>query len=107
MSFDQAETRLPEISPEISVRLGPARPNHKRENDMAQGRPTKWATAKIHEPVALGKSGIEVVVWDKWRKKRRGTAVISVGGIRWYPNGAPTYTRISWNKLSRLDGRKD
>jgi hypothetical protein len=72
---------------------------------MAQGRPTKWATAKIKEPLALGRSGIEVVVWDKWGKKRRGTAVISVGGIRWYPHKAKKYTRISWYQLSKLDGR--
>ena len=50
---------------------------------MAQGRPTKWATATITEPVPLGKAGIKIVVWDKWGKKRRGTAIISVGGIRW------------------------
>ncbi|RYF41093.1 MAG: hypothetical protein EOO38_21095 [Cytophagaceae bacterium] len=69
---------------------------------MAQGRPTKWATAKLAEPISLGKAGIEVVVWDKWGKKRRGTAVISVGGIRWYPYKAKTYKRISWDKLSAM-----
>jgi hypothetical protein len=72
---------------------------------MAQGRPSKWATAQIQEPISLGRSGMRVVIWDKWGKKRRGTAVISVGGIRWYPNRARTYTRISWNDLSKMDGR--
>ena len=52
------------------------------EIEMARGRPTKWATAKITEPIYLGRSGIEVVVWDKYKKKRRGTIVVSVGGIR-------------------------
>lgn len=73
---------------------------------MAQGRPGKWATARITEPLPLGKAGIEIVVWDKWRKRRRGTAVISVGGIRWYPRMAQKYTRISWDKLTKIDGRK-
>jgi hypothetical protein len=72
---------------------------------MAQGRPTKWATATITEPVLLGKAGIEIVAWDKSGKKRRGTAIISVGGIRWYPNKAKNYTRISWDQLSQFDGR--
>ena len=75
------------------------------EVDVAQGRPTKWATATITEPVPLGKAGIKIVVWDKWGKKRRGTAIISVGGIRWYPYKTKKYTRISWYKLSMLDGR--
>lgn len=73
---------------------------------MAQGRPTKWATAKIKEPISLGRSGMRVVIWDKWGKTRRGTAVISVGGIRWYPYKARKYTRISWNELSRMDRRR-
>jgi hypothetical protein len=47
---------------------------------MAQGRPKRWITAAIVEPVPLGKAGISIVVWDKWGKTRRGTAVISVGG---------------------------
>lgn len=76
-----------------------------KETDLAQGRPTKWATATITEPVPLGKAGIKIVVWDKWGKKRRGTAIISVGGIRWYPYKTQKYTKISWAKLSQLDGR--
>ena len=72
---------------------------------MARGRPTKWATAKITEPISLGRAGIEVVVWDKYKKKRRGTIVVSVGGIRWYPRNARTYTRLTWNQLSEIDGR--
>ena len=43
---------------------------------MAQGRPTKWATAQIKEPIALGKTGMRIVIWEKWGKKRMGTAVI-------------------------------
>ena len=72
---------------------------------MARGRPTKWATVKITEPVYLGRAGIKVVVWDKYKKKRRGTIVVSIGGIRWYPRSAKKYTRLSWNQLSKIDGR--
>jgi hypothetical protein len=68
---------------------------------MAQGRPTKWATAQIKEPIALGKTGMRIVIWEKWGKKRMGTAVISVGGIRWYPYKARKSTRITWYELSQ------
>ncbi len=52
-----------------------------------------------YEPVHLGRAGIEVVVWDKYKKKRRGTIVVSVGGIRWYPRSAKKYTRFTSNQL--------
>lgn len=72
---------------------------------MAQGRPKKWATTHIIEPVALGNAGIEIVVWDKWRKARRGRAIISVGGIRWYPYKGKKPYRVSWNVLQQwLEG---
>lgn len=64
---------------------------------MAKGKPKKWATARLSEPIALGKAGIEIVIWDKWRKTRRGTAIISVGGIRWYPCNAKKPYSASWN----------
>jgi hypothetical protein len=50
---------------------------------MAQVRPKKWITAQIAAPILLGKPGIKVVVWDKWGKILRGTAIVSAGGIRW------------------------
>lgn len=53
---------------------------------MAAGRPRKWVTARISEPIGLGKAGVKIVIWDKWGKTRRGTAIVSVGGIRWYPD---------------------
>jgi len=54
---------------------------------MAKGRPNKYATATVSEEIYLGKAGIEVVIWNKYarRNRPRGKAVISVGGIRWYP----------------------
>lgn len=70
---------------------------------MAQGRPSKWATATISEPIPLGKAGIEIVIWDKYSKTRRGKAVISVGGIRWYPRMAKRpRVRLTWNELDEM-----
>jgi hypothetical protein len=71
---------------------------------MAKGKPTKWATATVSEPIYLGKAGIEIIIWDKYKKTntRRGTAVISVGGIRWKPYKAQKYRRITWDQLSEI-----
>jgi len=71
---------------------------------MAMGRPTKWATATISEPIALGKSGMEIVIWDKYAKTRRGKLIVSVGGIRWYPYKAKTYRKLTWNELDSILG---
>lgn len=68
---------------------------------MARGRPRKWATARITERIELGKAGITIVIWDKWGKTRRGTAVVSVGGIRWSPFKAKSPRRVTWDQLGR------
>ena len=69
---------------------------------MAKGRPNKWATAQIIEPLPLGKAGIRIVVWDKRAKTRRGTAIVSVGGIRWRGYKMKKPIRISWERLQEL-----
>ena len=69
---------------------------------MPQGKSNKWVTATISEPIYLAKAGISIVVWDKWGRTRRGTAVISVGGIRWYPYKAKKYRRLTWDKLDKM-----
>jgi hypothetical protein len=70
---------------------------------MAIGKPKKWATAIISEEIPLGKAGITIVIWDKWGKTHRGKAVISVGGIRWYPYRAKKKScRISWDRLDEM-----
>ncbi len=69
---------------------------------MAQGRPKKWVTATIAEPVALGKTGITVVVWDKWGKTRKGTLIVSVGGLRWNPYKTKKPSRMSWERFATL-----
>jgi hypothetical protein len=69
---------------------------------VAQGKPKKWITAQIVKPVLLGKPGIEFIVWDKWGKTRRGTAIVSVGGIRWKGFKGKRWFRISWEKLQEF-----
>jgi hypothetical protein len=69
---------------------------------MASGRPGKWVSASVSEPIWLGKAGIEIVIWDKYRKKRLGTALVSVGGIRWKPYKAKNWHRISWDRLGEM-----
>ncbi len=66
---------------------------------MAAGKPRKWVTARISEPISIGKAGLELIIWDKWGKTRRGTAIISVGGIRWYPYKAKRPYRVSWDRV--------
>ena len=72
---------------------------------MPSGRPRTWVTARITEPIAIGKAGIKVVIWDKWGKTRRGTIIVSVGGIRWYPYKAKKPHRIGWTKLTQFAER--
>jgi len=69
---------------------------------MPTGKWSKWATARISEPISLGKSGISIVIWDKWGKTRRGKLVVSVGGIRWYPYKARRYRKLTWNELDAV-----
>lgn len=69
---------------------------------MPTGRPRRWATAQIREPVSLSTPGVRIVIWDKWGKTRRGTAVVSVGGIRWYPYKAKKPFKLTWDELDRI-----
>jgi hypothetical protein len=66
------------------------------------GRPTKWVTAKVKEPVSIGKPGVKFEVWDKWKwsgDKKHGTLTVSVGGLAWRSaNGKVKATR-SWNDV--------
>lgn len=71
---------------------------------MAQGHPTKWARMELNQPVWLNKTGLSVVIWDKWGRKRRGTLIVSIGGLRWLPYKAKTARRISWEKFEELVG---
>ena len=67
---------------------------------MAQGRPSKWASVKIEQTIWLDKTGIKIVVWDKHRRKRKGTLVVSIGGLRWRPyKGMKPSRHIKWDDL--------
>ena len=67
---------------------------------MSQGRPSKWASVDINQSLWLNKTGLEIVVWDKWGKKRKGTLVVSVGGLRWYPYKGKKPGRVTWDELA-------
>ena len=66
-----------------------------------RGRPTKWVSASVAETVWIGKPGMTFEVWEKWKKKRRklGTLMVSVGGLRWWPHKAPESRHCTWEEL--------
>jgi hypothetical protein len=75
-----------------------------------QGRPTKWVAARVAESIAIGKAGLTVEVWQKWKKKNKrvGALRVSVGGLRWIPNKVQkkNYRQMSWDDLaSWFDGK--
>jgi hypothetical protein len=66
------------------------------------GRPTKWVKARLLEYVEVGKPGIQFEVWEKWKRNRRklGTLIISVGGLRWRPTSGKLSRQKSWETLA-------
>jgi len=62
----------------------------------------RYATATIHETITMGQSGITIVIWDKYGRTRRGTARISVGGIRWSPYKKKSARLITWDQLDEM-----
>ena len=66
-----------------------------------RGRPVKWVEAKVAERIEVGKAGIDVQVWTKWKRKRKklGTLTVSVGGLRWWPHKSPSARQRSWDKV--------
>ncbi len=74
---------------------------------MAQGKASNWARMKVRQPVWLNNRGIEIVVWDKWGRHRKGTLVVSVGGLRWYPYKTKRAAwRGKWDRLSDPERRR-
>ena len=68
---------------------------------MAQGRPSKWARMDINQSIWLDRTGIKIVVWDKYGRKRKGRLVVSIGGLRWYPYMRKNPDRlIKWSDLN-------
>jgi hypothetical protein len=66
-----------------------------------KGRPTKWVRANLNEVVSIGKPGIVIEIWEKWRKKDKklGTLTISVGGLRWLPGKGKKPRQQSWKAV--------
>ena len=66
------------------------------------GRPTKWVSASLFEVVDIGKRGIQLEVWEKWKKQRRkvGTLTISVGGLRWRSPSGKLLKQKSWDAFA-------
>jgi len=68
-----------------------------------KGKPNKWAQVKISEPFFIGKRGITLTVGDTHSQKHLGYAVITVGGIHWYPyNSKKVKKIIKWDELAEL-----
>ena len=67
------------------------------------GRPTKWVSASVLEYVDIGKRGVRFEVWEKWKRKRRklGTLIVTVGGLRWRPQSGK---RLKAKGLGRPGG---
>jgi hypothetical protein len=66
------------------------------------GRPTKWVSARLFEYVDIGKPGVQFEVWEKWKRKRRklGTLIVTVGGVRWRPQSGKRLKQKSWDELA-------
>ena len=67
-----------------------------------QGRPTKWVTSFVKEPIGIGKPGVEFDVWKKWKRKqvKLGTLIVSVGGLRWKPIEGKFARSRNWEELA-------
>jgi len=65
------------------------------------GRPTKWVSATIKEPVSIGKPGVKFEVWDKWKQQRKklGTLIVNVGGVRWRSGNGKIAKRQDWDAV--------
>lgn len=65
------------------------------------GKPTKWVYATVKEKFYVGKPGVVVEVWKKWKQRRKklGTLTVSVGGLRWAPFGGKAHRR-NWADAS-------
>ena len=67
-----------------------------------EGGATKWVRASIQDSWFIRKQGIQFEVWEKKNGKRRklGTLVISVGGLRWKPKKGPSPRPKGWRQLA-------
>ncbi len=66
-----------------------------------KGRPTKWVSANIQEPVSLGRPGVTFHVWTKWKRNqsKMGVLTVTVGGLRWKRGKRRSESR-SWDAVA-------
>ncbi len=66
------------------------------------GRPTKWVYASVEQWLDIDRTGFHFAVYDKWKQKRKklGTLVVSVGGLRWLPASGKYHRRRDWGAVS-------
>ena len=66
------------------------------------GRPTKWVSATIKEPISVGKPGVKFEVRDKWKQQRKklGTLIVNVGGVRWRSANGKISHQKPWNAVA-------
>ena len=68
------------------------------------GRPVKRVVANVAQPVPIGRVGVRFEIWSKWkrRRKKHGTLVVSVGGLRWWPHKGTATRQCNWEKVAKL-----
>jgi hypothetical protein len=66
---------------------------------MPKGKPSKWASVKINEPIHLTKRGMKITIWDKYGRTHRGYCTVSIGGIRWTPYGKQKAFFLRWDGI--------
>ncbi len=67
------------------------------------GRPIKWVSASVEEPIGIGKPGVKFKVWDKWKKSsqsRLGTLTVSIGGLTWRPAKGKAKATKKWDDVA-------
>jgi hypothetical protein len=66
------------------------------------GRPTKWVHARVEQWLDIDRTGLHFVVFEKWKQKRKrlGTLVVSVGGLRWRPANGKYHRRRDCGAVS-------
>ena len=66
------------------------------------GRPTKWVYASVEQWVDVNKAGFRFAVWRKWKRNRKklGTLIVSIGGVRWLPARGKAHRRRSWQSIA-------
>ena len=67
-----------------------------------RGKPTKEVSAFVDQRIPLGKAGVKVEVWERWKRGRRklGTVQVTVFGLRWWVGNGRRARRRTWDAFS-------